>query len=147
MCTTLLADEMFMSFQPLKSSSREETIDGKKYSCKPIVPVNPSKAKKKRRVKKPVAPKEVIVEKEVIKEVLVVKEVQIDNSNKNRVKGYVSIAPGYINSYRVGDIVTLEPKLGFVPGIGYERQLNKLWSIEGIYLFNRSVILGVGYSF
>jgi hypothetical protein len=142
--STLFAEEM-TSFTQLMSSSKKQTIDGKEYTCKPVVPADPNKKKKIAKKKKPEPPKEIIVTKEVIKEVEVVKEV--DLSYKNQVKLYVGIAPGYTNSVRVGDVVTLENKLGFVPGIGYQRQLDKLWSLEGIILFNKSVIVGVGRSF
>lgn len=96
--------------------------------------------KKRKKAK----PKEVVVTKEVIKEV--VKEVEAP-ALKNRVKVFAGFSPGFTRATRVGNVVTLEDKLGPVPGIGYERQLSKRWSVEGIWLFNKSYLLGVGYSF
>ncbi len=135
MCTTVAAEEM-----STPQLMRKEVIDGKVYECKPDGPKKKRVAKKK----KPPAPP-VVITKEVVREVEVIKEV--DNSYKNTVKLMAGIGPGYSNTFRTGNTVTLENKLGLVPGIGYERQLDRLWSVEGFILFNRSVILDVGYSF
>lgn len=86
-----------------------------------------------------------VVEKVVEKEKIVEKEV--DSSYKNRVKLYLGVAPGYTNPEVNGSTVTLEDKLGVVPGIGYERLLDKRWSVGGTILFNKSYLIDVGYGF